>query len=206
MPKAMGFQNRRAPRGGPEDFPTPPWATRAFLNHVLPAALHDKTCWEPAANRGFMVRPLQERFGNVIGSDLHDYGVGFPMVDFLTGPTPADHGQRVDWIITNPPFNLAEEFVQRALCVVNVGVAFILRSSWMEGKGRHERLFNPRPPSVIAQHTERVPMVQGRLDRKAVTQMPYAWFVWEQNPQKAGTEFVWIPPSRKQMERDDDYR
>jgi len=204
MAKAAGFQNRASAKDGPDDYPTPPWATRAFLHHVVQERMTDKVVWEPAANRGFMVRALAERFGQVIASDFMDYGAGFPVVDFLTGPSPVDFGQRVDWIITNPPFNKAEAFVERALAVATEGVAFILRSSWMEGKGRYERLFSHRPPSVVAQHTERVPMVQGRLDQKAVTQMPYAWFVWRQGGQVL-TELRWVPPSRKQFEKETDY-
>jgi len=151
-----------------------------------------------------MVRPLAERFGLVIASDFEDYGAGYPTVDFLNGPSPTDFGQRVDWVITNPPLNKAEAFLDRALSVVAVGVAFILRASWAEGQGRYERVFKDRPPTLIAQHTERVPMVRGRLDRKAVTQIPYAWFMWR----KEGalfTEMTWIPPCRKHFERDTDY-
>lgn len=199
-------QNRRSPKGGPDDYPTPPWATRAFLRHGLPLDFSDKVCWEPAANRGHMVKPLRERFGTVIASDFMDYGAGFPVIDFLTGPTPKDYGQPVDWIITNPPFNRAEAFVQRALEVAEDGVAILVRSAWAEGKGRYEHLFSKRPPAIIAQYVERVPIVQARLDKEAVSNMPYSWFVWYNGGRECeGTHFHWIPPSRKDFEREEDY-
>jgi hypothetical protein len=196
-------QNRRSPKGGSDDYPTPPWATRAFLQNVLPLDLSTKTCWEPAANRGHMVKPLRERFGTVIASDFIDYGAGYPVVDFLNGEhTPPD----VDWIITNPPFNRAEAFVHRALGVAREGVAVLVRSTWAEGKGRYNLLFNPMPPAAIAQYVERVPIVAGRLDEKAVSNMPYSWFVWYSGGRECGgTRFVWIPPSRKDFEREEDY-
>jgi hypothetical protein len=41
-----------------DDFPTPPWATRALIEHIIsPKAVQDLTCLEPACNRGFMSTP-----------------------------------------------------------------------------------------------------------------------------------------------------
>jgi hypothetical protein len=48
-------------------------------------------------------------------------------------------------------------------------------------------------------------MVKGRLDRKASTATGYAWLVWELD--RAGTsKLMWVPPCRKHLERDGDYR
>ncbi len=61
-----------------DDFPTPAWATRALCHHVLDGlASHYDVCWEPACNRGAMVKPLAEFFSRVDASDVHDYGFGF---------------------------------------------------------------------------------------------------------------------------------
>ena len=46
------------------------------------------TCREPAANRGHMVRPLAEHFAHVSASDIHDYGAGYEVQDYLFGPPP----------------------------------------------------------------------------------------------------------------------
>ena len=43
---------------------------------------------------------------------------------------------------------------------------------------------------------ERVPMVKGRLDRKATSATSYAWLVWRKGS-PAPTEVRWIPPCRK---------
>jgi hypothetical protein len=50
-----------------------------------------------------------------------------------------------------------------------------------------------------------VPMVKGRVDQKASTATGYGWLVWE-NERLAKTRLVWIPPCRKLLERDGDYR
>ena len=195
------YQNRRSPKDGPDDYPTPSWATRAMLHHILSHIDQNSVVWEPAANRGYMVRPLRERFEAVYASDYADYGQGYPVVDFLDGPTPPI---TVDWIITNPPFNRAEAFALRALDVAQVGVAFFVRNAWAEGKGRYENLFSKHPPSVIAQHVERVALVKGRADKDAVTTMPYSWFIWEKG--KTDTRFAWIPPCRKEFDREEDWQ
>jgi hypothetical protein len=64
-----------------------------------------------------------------------------------------------DWIITNPPFNLACEFALRAISIARAGVALLVRSAWSEGGDRYRDLFSKHPPALIAQFAERVPMV-----------------------------------------------
>lgn len=182
-----------------DDFPTPPWAVRAMCEWLKPDPA--SSVWEPAANRGFLAEGLRDHFATVYGSDVHDYGVGFPVHDFLMpGTTPFSP----DWIITNPPFRLAQQFVERALDVASCGVAVIVRSVWAEGVGRFETLFCDRPPTAILQHVERVPMVKGRYDPGASTATSYSWFIWDRRSVGKGTQFGWIPPSRTRLFRETD--
>ncbi len=58
----------------PDDFPTPPWATRALLEHIIgPAEVKLRTCLEPACGAGHMAKVLKEYFADVRCSDAHDY-------------------------------------------------------------------------------------------------------------------------------------
>jgi type I restriction-modification system DNA methylase subunit len=104
---------RTEPKDSRDDFPTPPWATRGLIEHVLESrsALARMSCLEPACGIGHMAKVLKEYFGEVYCSDAYDYGFGEAR-DFLTLPFEIN---AVDWIITNPPFRLAEDFVLRAL-------------------------------------------------------------------------------------------
>lgn len=190
-------------RDSADDFPTPPWATRALVEHVLDIreTLSDKACLEPACGAGYMARTLEEYFGEVSCSDAYDYGYG-QIRDFLTYPFEMNC---VDWVITNPPFRLGEEFVIRALKVAREGVAILARTVFIESVGRYRNLFERTPPTKLAQFTERVPMVKGRLDRKATTATGYAWLVWDKTQVGATPRLMWIPPCRKQLERDTDY-
>jgi hypothetical protein len=192
---------RVEPADSPDDFPTPPWATRALLEHVLDTpTLTNLSCLEPACGAGHMAKVLKEYFGDVRYSDAYQYGYG-PVRDYLSYPYEAN---AVDWVITNPPFRLAEEFVLRSLTVARRGVAILARTVFLESSGRYREIFYNSPPSIFAQFVERVPMVKGRLDIKATTATGYAWFVWDKHSVEA-PRLAWVPPCRKNLERREDY-
>lgn len=196
------MQRRVEPKDSLDDFPTPPWATRALIEHVIgPQSVDGKSVWEPACNRGYLAKVLEEYFSIVSCSDIHDYGYVMGLFDFLKSDKPFG---KHDWIITNPPFKLAEDFFQESMRQTTEGVAFILRTSFLEGKGRYRNIFSKNPPSIVAQFVERVPMVKGRYDPTAVSATSYAWFIWKHNSDKQ-TKLVWIPPCRKQLEKEGDY-
>ena len=94
-------------------FPTPPWATRGLFEHVISefGPFANQSALEPACGAGHMAKVLQDYFSEVHAADVHPYGFG-TVRDFLAAPYKANS---VDWVITNPPFRLAEEFVQRSL-------------------------------------------------------------------------------------------
>jgi hypothetical protein len=146
-----------------------------------------------------MVKPLQESFWLVAATDVAPHKGGHEVVDFLW-PTE----QLADWIITNPPFKLAEQFIATALERSRLGVAMLVRSAFLEGVGRHERLFSKSPPTDILQFTERVVMHHGKLSQFGSTATAYCWVVYRKNT-SSGTHFHWIAPCRKRLERLEDY-
>jgi hypothetical protein len=200
-----------------DDFPTAPWSMRALLEHLRGIGVgclidrHD-TVREPAANRGYMVKALREYFERVEAADVHDYGVGFDVKDYLWGEDP----ERVDWTFTNPPFRLAEQFIKRMLRTSRIGCGVIVRSAFLEGQDRYESLFAENPPTLVLQHVERVVMHKGTLRRPgqkyldtdgnvktASTATAYTWLVWI--PRMQRQPFDWIPPCRLELEREGDY-
>jgi Rha family phage regulatory protein len=189
-----------------DDFPTPPWATRAVLEIIGaiegPANLKYMSAREPAANRGFMVRVLDEAFGKVYASDVHDYGMGYQVLDCLF---PGELNS-ANWTITNPPFKLAQRFILRSFETSGWrGTAMLVRTAFLEGKIRFYELFDPHPPIIIAQFCERVPMLQGRLDEQASTATSYCWLIWHRSQGPAPARFEWIAPCRKRLEKERDY-
>lgn len=219
------MQRRVESRHSLDDFPTPPWATRALIEEVIlpntglrTAELRTQNVWEPACGRGHMAGALDEYFFAVHASDIADYSEAEPLalpvrqhrvVDFLglNAVPPRIARSGVDWIITNPPFRLAPEFIRRSLALrPRQGVAMLTRLAFLEGVGRYETLFRPAPPTIIAQFTERVPMVKGRLTATGSTATAYCWLVWSTVAFKGiPPRFIWIPPCRKRLERPGDY-
>lgn len=197
------MQRRAEPHDSLDDFPTPPWATRALCEWLISRGedLGSFDCREPAANRGHMVRPLAEYFRRVEAADVHDYGAGFAVRDYLFGLDP----ELVNFTITNPPFRLAGQFIERMDATSEFGFAVIVRSAFLEGVGRYERLFRTRPPSHVLQFSERVVMHKGRLAPEGSTATAYAWLVWLRGEDRDETIFEWIPPCRRRLERADDY-
>lgn len=208
LPKALpnGARTIMASRAEPDDsldyFPTPPFATRALCEVILPryCTTRSSTAWEPACGEGHMAEVLSEYFREVVATDIHDYGYG-DVGDFLNANTHCCP----DWIVTNPPFNdKAEAFVFRAIEAARVGVSMFLRLQWLETIGRYERIFKPHPPALIAQFAERVPLCKGRWDPDGSTATAYLWIVWTRS-HTGPTEFAWIPPGqRESLTRPDD--
>lgn len=220
LPNGSGavMAQRIEPPDSLDYFPTPPWATRALFKHVFgfgplggPGATTQvglgPTVWEPACGWGHMSGVLEEYFETVIASDVFDYSGGDPgrraegwldTIDFLD----AESSLRlppVDWIITNPPFKTALDFAERSLAIAKRGFALFVRTQWIEGGERYERLFRDNPPRYFSPFCERVPLIKGRWDPGAASATSYAWFVWftggrHQPPSGDHARVVFIPP------------
>jgi len=144
------MSGRIEPTDSLDHFPTPPWATRALCRYLelnLKMDLGGQRVWEPACAEGYMARALNESFSTVYASDIHDYGIGAKVKDFTldTFDEQPDWPGPVEWIITNPPFNLAQEFILTALSLARVGVAVFVRTSFLETSGRFGRSGLRRP-------------------------------------------------------------
>lgn len=203
--RAVMASRREAP-DSLEFFPTPPWATRALCEIVLerPAGLDvrpDKSVWEPAAGEGHMAEILREYFAKVHASDVFDYGRGYDVGAFAVEKSGlVDDLARCpfepDWIITNPPFSLAEQFVCRGLKEASAGVAILMPTRWLEGVDRYKNIFRDIPPTTLAHFVERVPMTKGKWDPEASTATSYFWAVWEKK-RGGRTNTMWIPPGQR---------
>lgn len=183
-------------------FPTPPWATRALCEHVLPKVgapvLGVMRVWEPAAGEGHMAEVLRESFGDVIASDVHDYGKGYAVGSFVgDGPDRMAAPAGVDWIITNPPFNLAIDFARRAIAEARRGCALLVRTTWLESDERWQ-LFCRTPPTHVAVFMGRVAMLRGRWEPGASTATSYAWVIWQRPYYGSETRLLFIPPDARQ--------
>lgn len=186
-----------------DPFWTPPFATRALCEIVLPYrldVLRRYRVWEPACGEGHMAEVLREYFRDVYASDIHDWGYGSTIPrDFLD----ASQEREADWIITNPPFGKKTlPFVLRALDVAREGVAMFLPLRWIEGVERYEKLFRDQPPTLFAPFVERVPLCRGRWNPEGGTATAYCWLVWLKDAQgriEPPRPTFWIPPGQRRL-------
>jgi hypothetical protein len=184
-----------------DDWQTPRWATRSLCDWLVHKQ-HERSICSFAGSlppiEELWCARWQKYFAAVEPSDVHDYGVGFPVRDYLVGPLP----ELVDWTITNPPSALAEQFIARALATSRQGVAMIVETAFLGGKGRYERLFSVNPPSHILKIAEAIDKPKGMLCEDDPTAGGHVWLVWMG---EMPTRFEWIAPCRKRMERASEY-
>ena len=131
--------------------------------------------WEPACGGGHISGVLKAHGYGVRESDIVDR-IGNEVLDFM--------GEDVEpgcWdgdIITNPPYAIAAEFVERALDAVQPGakVAMFLKLTFLESAKRR-RLFDRYPPRRVWVSRSRLRCWKnGVPSREAL--IAYAWFVW----------------------------
>lgn len=120
-------------------YPTPRECTVALVRFLKAQQVmtENDTVWEPAAGGGDMVRALRSQGLTVTASDLAN---GFDFLD-----RDFDLGGR--WIITNPPFSLAEAFIRRA-SELGRPFAFLLKSQYWHSAKRMA-LFEEHTPSYV---------------------------------------------------------
>jgi hypothetical protein len=177
---------RFADLDGPDFFPTPRWATFALIeNEKLEGDI-----WECACGDGAMSQVLQETARPVFSSDLYQRGYGEAGIDFLAPPRSADN------IITNPPYNCAEGFVESGVQHARRKFALLLRLAFLEGANRSNTIFANYPPARVWVFSERITFYPRGVDPKGSGTTAYAWFVWDKDA-PGRTELKWFKPGYK---------
>ena len=98
------------------------------------------------------------------------------------------------YIVTNPPYKLATEFVTKALDTVTIGnkVCYFLKIQFLEGAKRYEELYKHNELKHVLVYSKRISTAKnGEFDRYKTTAMCHAWFVWEKGYQGKPT-IDWI--------------
>ena len=192
-------QKRNIPAGGLDYFPTPRWGTMALIDHLGIPKGSGLTCREPAAGGGHMSDVLAPYFSVLDCSDIADpEGRGWGGRDFLTSSPPE---RPYDWLITNPPFRLADLFAVKAFAHAR-NVALLCRIAFLEGKWRHDNLFSRRPPSELLIFSQRLALLRGRVEERANGSVCHAWFIWRADPDESSGSLFWVPPHQDDPAQD----
>lgn len=171
---------------GPDFYPTPAWATHALLKHEV----FEGSIWECACGDGAMSRVLESSGNPVISSDLYDRGYGETGVDFLSD------NRTVQNLVTNPPYNSAQQFVEHGVKLTEKKMALLLRLAFLEGGHRANTIFKDCPPSRVWVFSERITFYPSGVTVKGSGTTAYAWFVWDKDADRK-TELSWIMPGLK---------
>lgn len=170
----MGASNHTQDNRAEHDFyATDPKA----INALLEVEGFSKFILEPACWMGHLSSMLVEKWHAVLSSDIVDrwYGV---VQDFFSYE---------EWywdIITNPPYSLAQEFIEHSLKITKpwAKIAMLLKLQFLEGKRRKE-FFKKHPPKIVYVHSERVMCAKNWdfewLKKSWGSAVAYAWYIWE---------------------------
>ena len=145
--------------------------------------------WEPACGEGHISKVLSAHGYKVISTDLIDRGFG-KVWDFLeNGNIFSDFSGD---IITNPPYNKALPFAQKALEYLQSGkkLAMFLKLTFLEGKAR-KPFFLENPPRKVYVSSSRLLCAKNGEFKGQGSAVCYAWFIWEKG-YKGDPVIKWI--------------
>lgn len=111
-------------------YPTPEMAIWPFLEKEEFVG----TIWECACGDGAISRCLLKKYDQVISTDLiwRGYKGSISGVNFL------QTNLRIDNIVTNPPYSLKDQFVEKALQLVRNKAAMLLPKGYLDAKKRKD--------------------------------------------------------------------
>jgi hypothetical protein len=151
-------------------YETPAWVTEALLPH-LPQGMD---VWEPACGSGKMSRVLSAHHF-VTATDIHDpEGIS---IDFLNAPEAPNGPHHA--IVTNPPYDLATEFIVKAMEFQrpHAGiVAMLLRTDFDHAKSRKGMFADCMSFEKKIVLTRRIKWFE---DSKGSPSFNHAWFIWD---------------------------
>lgn len=164
------------------------YATSPIAAEYLTQIEHlNKRIWEPACGAGHLAKAFLRKGHYVLSTDLVDRGFGQGGVDFLEVNEPY-YGD----IVTNPPFKLAQEFIEHALSLVQEGnkVCMFLKLQFLEGASR-KAFFKDNPPIRVWVSSSRIQFgANGNFGNKS-SMLATAWYVWEKG-YKGDTTLKWF--------------
>lgn len=159
----MGTNGNRVPN---DFYKTPRDATTSLLHYE--GRFIPQTVLEPACGDGAVSEVLKEFGYTVESSDLIDRNYGTPGIDFLRMKQTSCQG-----LITNPPFKLADEFIEHALGTLGITyMALLLKTQFWNVKKRHS-LYMQYTPAKIYPMTWRPDFLN-----TGHTMMECMWCIW----------------------------
>ncbi len=161
-------------RAAADWYQEPPWAIDALLAAERP---FNGLVWDPCCGGGNIPRRLIAAKVDATASDIANRGYGLTGIDFfaLSDDRPAE----VASIVSNPPYDSAQAFVDHALTLTTDRVCVLLRLAFLEGQKRRA-WFQTVPLARVHVSSRRMSMPPGGTDVPAKGgTVAFAWFCFE---------------------------
>jgi hypothetical protein len=158
-------------------YETPRWATASLLRHV--PALVGATVLEPCAGRNAIAAVLREADCVVETNDLdprHPTTWHWDARDPAPWETLRQLGVRFDWVVTNPPFTAAFDVLRHAWAAADVGVALLLRKTFLEPTEGRGAWLAAHPPARL------VGLPRHPFRGDGTDMVSCDWCVWQRAP------------------------
>jgi len=182
MGVTLGASNHSDKEREVNDFyATNPKTLEIFLDRIEQDGIKLHHVWECACGQGHLARVLQQRGLLLLSTDLVDRGYGQGGVDFLADDLSNERATYGGDILTNPPYKYAEEFVERAMTLLEDKnkLVLLLKIQFLEGQKR-KGLFEKYPPKYVYINSSRqLCAMNGEFEKYTATALCYCWFVWE---------------------------
>lgn len=150
--------------------------TPYFLTEKLLEKLEEKkiiingTIFEPCCGKGFISNILLEKNYNVLTNDIDEN------VEANFHFDASEKCILSDWIITNPPFNLATKMIPLFYEKAKEGIICLLRLSYLEPCQNRREFLSKNPPDYVFVN-KRVSFTNDGKSDSCTT----AWIVWKKN-------------------------
>lgn len=148
---------------------------------------------DPCCGGGNIPKALISRGLDCAGSDLVDRGYGV-IHDFMgRDPWPFSYPA---WMVMNPPFEHAVDFIDRAMTIARWKVCALVRLSFLEGK-RRKPWFEDLPLARVWVSASRISMPPGHLLRDGLIEpkggaVAFCWLVLEHG-HRGPAQIGWLP-------------
>jgi len=156
----MSSTNRAANRISQDDYPTPIWCVELIKQEIN--FKNVQSFLEPCLGEGNIYNTIKTEVDGDWEWDEIKEGR-----DYLKTPC----FKKFDLIVTNPPFSLALEFLQKSLGEAYT-VIYLLRLNFL-GSQTRKQFWNENPPSHVFVLSKRPSFTGNGTDS-----CEYAWFVW----------------------------
>ena len=169
-------------------YATDPKAVQMLLDEITNRGYKPKghNLLEPCVGQGHILDTVNRYFNDYFtptALDIVDRGYPNTIItDFLTWKS----NKLYDLIITNPPYSLAGEFIEKGMECLSIGghMAMFLKLQFLEGQKRKD-LFDKYPPKYVYVFRNRIGPWRDGLDKNPDTgkrwasTITFAWFIWE---------------------------